>query len=114
MRNAYTCDKSVEASLRLEQGPPAVRDFLRRTFQHLNRTAEAVNKKSDSLVGRDIAILEARRAVYKRANRANPERWTGKVRSWRRPVKVRLHPDRRQAGHRAKVYKGAPLRVIVR
>lgn len=49
---------------------------------------------NDRHVGSDIAILEARRAVYKRANRANPERWTGKVRSWRRPVKVCLHPDR--------------------
>jgi transposase InsO family protein len=49
---------------------------------------------NDRHAGRDFPVLEARRRVYKRANRANPERWTGKVRSWARPVKVRLHPDR--------------------
>ena len=45
-------------------------------------------------IGADIAILNARRLVYKRALRAHPERWTGEVRAWKRPDKVRLHPDR--------------------
>jgi putative transposase len=44
--------------------------------------------------GRDIPVLEARRRLYKRANAAHPERWTGHVRAWNRPRKVRLHPDR--------------------
>ena len=49
---------------------------------------------NDRHQGRDIPLLEARRRLYKRANAAHPERWTGKVRSWNRPRKVRLHPDR--------------------
>lgn len=49
---------------------------------------------NDRHTGRDISILEQRRRVYKRANNAHPERWTGPVRPWARPAKVRLHPDR--------------------
>jgi putative transposase len=49
---------------------------------------------NDRHTGRDITVLQARRRIYKRAHLAHPERWTGKVRSWHRPVKVRLHPDR--------------------
>ena len=44
--------------------------------------------------GRDVAILAARRRLYKRANSAHPERWINHVRAWPRPEKVRLHPDR--------------------
>jgi transposase InsO family protein len=49
---------------------------------------------NDRHTGRDIPVLQARRRLYKRANRAHPERWTGKVRAWHRTVTVRLHPDR--------------------
>jgi putative transposase len=48
----------------------------------------------DRHTGADIAILNARRLVYKRAHRAHPERWTGEVRAWKRHAQVRLHPDR--------------------
>jgi putative transposase len=49
---------------------------------------------SDCHHGRDIPVLEARRRLYKRANAAHPERWTGQIRAWNRPRKVRLHPHR--------------------
>lgn len=48
----------------------------------------------DRHIGADIPVLEARRALYKRANLAHPERWTRNVRNWRRPIKVTLNPDR--------------------
>jgi len=48
----------------------------------------------DRHTGADVAVLNARRLVYKRAYLAHPERWTRNVRAWNRPAKVRLHPDR--------------------
>lgn len=61
--------------------------------QHLHSAIGFVTPH-DRHTGADIAILEARRALYKRAHRAHPERWTRHVRVWKRPVKVRLNPDR--------------------
>jgi transposase InsO family protein len=48
----------------------------------------------DRHVGRDVQILAGRRRVYAKAHKRRPERWTGNMRQWRRPVSVRLHPDR--------------------
>jgi putative transposase len=48
----------------------------------------------DRHAGRDVTILAARRCVYAKAHTQHPERWTGDVRAWKRPAKVRLHPDR--------------------
>lgn len=42
--------------------------------------------------GRDIAILAQRHAVYQRAQRRHPERWTGPTRNWIAPAVVRLNP----------------------
>ena len=44
--------------------------------------------------GRDVQILAGRRRVYAKAHRRHPERWTGNVRKWSRPARVRLNPDR--------------------
>jgi putative transposase len=44
--------------------------------------------------GRAETILAARRAVYARAYRRNPERWSGAPRAWKHPVEVRLNPPR--------------------
>lgn len=44
--------------------------------------------------GRDIAILEHRKAVYEAAKRRTPRRWTGSTRSWHRPRVVLLNPER--------------------
>jgi putative transposase len=44
--------------------------------------------------GRAKAILTARREVYARARRRNPERWSGAVRAWNHPVVVRLNPSK--------------------
>lgn len=44
--------------------------------------------------GEDVALLEKRRLVSEQARQANPSRWSGKARSWRRPGAVRLgRPD---------------------
>ncbi len=40
----------------------------------------------------DAAILEQRRAVYERARRRHPERWSGSTRAWLAPAIVRLNP----------------------
>ena len=42
--------------------------------------------------GRDAAILAGRRAVYQRAHRRHPERWSRNMRPWLAPATVRLNP----------------------
>jgi len=49
---------------------------------------------ADRHFGRDVAILEARHAVYQAARQRNPERWTGETRDWSPPRTVRLNPKR--------------------
>ena len=43
--------------------------------------------------GHDIAILEHRKATYAAARMRRPDRWTGNIRSWERPVVVHLNPQ---------------------
>jgi transposase InsO family protein len=43
--------------------------------------------------GRDVAILDHRRAVYTAARERHPERWTGSIRNWARPETVILNPS---------------------
>lgn len=47
--------------------------------------------------GDDVAILAARRAVYRRARRRRPERWAGDERKWDRPLTVTLNPENRRS-----------------
>ena len=42
--------------------------------------------------GSDLAILEQRKAVYERARRRHPERWTGECRDWSPIEIVELNP----------------------
>lgn len=44
--------------------------------------------------GRDHVILERRAALYERARRANPERWTRGLRNWSPVGEVALNPER--------------------
>jgi putative transposase len=48
---------------------------------------------ADRHEGRDIAILQHRRALYSRAQAAHPERWTKAHRPWERPDQVLLLPN---------------------
>ena len=43
--------------------------------------------------GQDAAILQSRRGIYKQARDANPESWSGRIRSWERPNAVWLNPE---------------------
>ena len=42
--------------------------------------------------GDDVSILERRTAVYEKARRRHPERWSGEVRNWERVAVVKLNP----------------------
>jgi putative transposase len=44
--------------------------------------------------GLDVALLEARKALYTRAKAAKPERWRSTIRNWERPGTVWLNPVR--------------------
>lgn len=43
--------------------------------------------------GRDLALLDARTAVYGAARDANPLRWSGATRNWSAVKEVQLNPD---------------------
>lgn len=44
--------------------------------------------------GDDVAVLEQRKALYEVARHEHPERWSGDIRNWERPVSVALNPDK--------------------
>ena len=48
---------------------------------------------ADRHAGNDVEILAARRALYTRAQRRHPERWSSSTRSWARPLTVTLNPE---------------------
>lgn len=48
---------------------------------------------ADRHAGLDVAILAARKAVYERARRRNPDRWAKSTRAWTRPSTVILNPE---------------------
>jgi len=43
--------------------------------------------------GADAELLEKRKALYERARRANPSRWSGGTRNWSRPAAMWLNPE---------------------
>jgi transposase InsO family protein len=48
---------------------------------------------ADRHSGDDVAVLAARRALYAKAQRRHPERWSCTTRSWGRPLTVTLNPE---------------------
>jgi putative transposase len=56
---------------------------------------------ADRHVGKDVKILAARRAVYARAKRLHPERWSSNARPWNRPLVVTLNPEGEHRAERA-------------
>ncbi len=62
--------------------------------EHLHSAIRFVTP-DDRHFGREEAILENRKAVYRRARQRHPERWTGETRNWTPVGVVRLNPERR-------------------
>jgi putative transposase len=60
--------------------------------QHLHSAIRFVTP-ADRHAGRDTALLVARRAVYSRARRRTPARWSGSTRNWDPINAVHLNPD---------------------
>jgi len=60
--------------------------------QHLHSAIRFVTP-DDRHAGRDVALLAARRAVYARAQRRTPARWSGARRNWDPIITVRLNPE---------------------
>lgn len=60
--------------------------------RHLHSAIRFVTP-DDRHAGRDTAILVARRAVYTRARRRTPARWSGALRNWDPITTVRLNPE---------------------
>lgn len=78
----------------LEEAVAWVERFVRwYNHEHLHSAIGFVSPH-DRHEGRDVQILAGRRRVYTKTNRCHPERWTGNVRKWGRPTRVRLNPDR--------------------
>ena len=70
--------------------------------QHLHSAIRFVTP-DDRHARRDTALLLARRAVYLRARRRTPERWSGAVRNWEPINAVRLNPDHDEVAVPARV-----------
>ena len=75
-----------------------VADFVRWYNYEHRHSGIAFVRPIDRHEGRDIAILEERKAAYERAKRRHPERWGSRPpRSWKRPervvVRARRNPD---------------------
>lgn len=70
--------------------------------QHLHSAIRFVTP-DDRHTGRDIALLLARRAVYLRARKRTPERWSGSIRTWEPLNTVRLNPDHDEVAAPARV-----------
>ena len=62
--------------------------------EHLHSAIRYVTP-ADRHEGRDVPILAARRAVYAKARRQAPRRWTGPTRNWTPIRVVRLNPEKR-------------------
>ena len=60
--------------------------------EHLHSAIRFVTP-DDRHAGRDTALLTARRAVYARARRRTPARWSGTIRNWAPINAVRLNPE---------------------
>lgn len=75
-----------------------VADFVRWYNYEHRHSGIAFVRPIDRHEGRDIAILEARKATYEEAKKRHPERWGSRpTRSWKRPervvVRARRTPD---------------------
>lgn len=78
----------------LEHASAWVSDFVHwYNCEHLHSAIGFVTP-DDRHHGRDIAVLDRRRAVYEAAKERQPRRWTGHVRRWHRPRVVLLNPER--------------------
>ncbi|XYI00025.1 integrase core domain-containing protein [Sorangium sp. So ce1128] len=66
--------------------------------EHLHSSLRLVTP-DDRQQGRDGALLAARHALYERARRRTPLRWTGQTRNWTPigPVTLNSHTDEAQA-----------------
>ena len=49
--------------------------------------------------GKDVAILEGRKRVYKAVKQLHPERWSGKIRNWNHETTVELNPMNQDVGN---------------
>jgi len=77
----------------LEEATTWVDRFVRwYNTQHLHSGINFVTP-DDRHAGRDQHVLEHRRAVYERARRRRPERWTGTPRDWTPTGPVLLNPN---------------------
>lgn len=78
----------------IEQAREWVKGFVRwYNHDHLH-SAIGFIAPDDRHYGRDLDILERRKAVYRAAQQRNPRRWTTDIRRWHRPRVVLLNPER--------------------
>ncbi|SDN03857.1 Integrase core domain, partial [Vreelandella arcis] len=69
--------------------------------QHLHSGIQYVTP-ADRHRGIDRERLEHRKAVYERAKRRQPQRWSGRTRNWEVPGSVSLNPGKEQEIERNK------------
>jgi len=94
----YRPEYPVERFQSLQEARSWVTGFVRWYHYQHRHSGIAFVRPIDRHDGRDIAILETRKAAYEVAKRRHPERWGSRAtRSWERPervvVRARPNPD---------------------
>lgn len=76
----------------LETARDWVKGFVRwYNFEHRHSAIKFVTP-AQRHHGSDVAVLQARKALYEQAKANKPERWSGATRNWERPDTVWLNP----------------------
>lgn len=78
----------------IEQARQWMASFVRWYNEEHLHSAIGFVTPNDRHTGRDIAILEKRKAVYEAARQRTPRRWSGATRCWHRPRVALLNPER--------------------
>lgn len=94
--NTLKCRPSYpdQAFASIEEAKQWVETFITwYNTQHLHSGIKFVTPESRHL-GKDVAILKKRTAVYEAAKLAAPQRWSGKTRDWTAVTEVTLNPGK--------------------
>lgn len=90
----YRPDYPHEGFADLDQAREWCRAFVNWYNKEHKHSALKFVTPSERHSGKDVAILASRDKLYKAAKAANPTRWSGNTRNWKRPATMTLNPDK--------------------
>jgi hypothetical protein len=94
----YRPDMPVKAFENLLQARRWVTDLLHWYNEEHRHSAIGFVTPSQRHAGQDKSLLAKRAALYEKARRKNPKRWSTQTRRWKRIERVELNPETVQKG----------------